>query len=70
MIVGLVAPKGLPDDVAARITGAADKLATDADTESFITEKLLMLPVTWGRDHAEKSLMELYNLFGEQAKNQ
>ena len=70
MIVGLVAPKGLPDDVAARITGAADKLATDADTESFITEKLLMLPVTWGRDHAEKSLMELYDLFGEQAKNQ
>lgn len=70
MIVGLVAPKGLPDDVETTILGAADKLANDADTNSFITEKLLMLPVTWGQDHAEKSLKELYDLFGEQAKNQ
>ncbi len=70
MIVGLVAPKGLPDDVAAAVLGAADNLASDADTNSFITEKLLMLPVTWGRDHAEMSLKNLYDLFGEQAKNQ
>ena len=70
MIVGLVAPKGLPDDVAATVLGAADALANDTDTNSFITERLLMLPVIWGRDHAEKSLKELYDLFGEQAKNQ
>ncbi len=70
MIVGLVAPKGLPDDVAATVLAATDKLANDADTNSFITEKLLMLPVTWGRDHAEQSLKDLYDLFGEQAKSQ
>ncbi len=70
MIVGLVAPRGLPDDVAAKITAAADKLAVDPDTESFIAEKLLMIPVTWGRGHAEESLKELYDRFGEQAKNQ
>ena len=70
MIVGLVAPKGLPDDVAAKILAAADSLANDADTNSFITEKLLMLPVTWGRGHAEQSLQDLYDLFGEQAKSQ
>jgi len=69
MIVGLVAPKGLPEDVAGRLLTVADKLANDADTNSFITEQLLMLPVVWGRDHAEKSLKELYDLFGEQAKN-
>ena len=70
MIVGLVAPKDLPDDVAARILAAADNLANDADTNSFITEQLLMLPVTWGKDHAEKSLKDLYDLFGEQAMSQ
>ena len=70
MIVGLVAPKGLPDDVANTILAATDKLANDPDTNSFITEQLLMLPVVWGRDHAEKSLKDLYDLFGEQAKNQ
>lgn len=70
MIVGLVAPKGLPDEVAAKILAAADSLANDADTNSFITEKLLMLPVTWGRGHAEQSLQDLYDLFGEQAKSQ
>ncbi len=69
MIVGLVAPRGLPDEVAARIGAAAEKLANDADTRAFITEKLLMLPVIWGRDHAEQSLKALYHRFGEQAKN-
>ena len=70
MIVGLVAPKGLPDDVATTILAASDTLANDADTNSFITEQLLMLPVTWGRGHAEESLKDLYDLFGEQAKSQ
>ncbi len=70
MIVGLVAPRGLPDDVATTVLGAADKLANDADTNAFITEKLLMLPVTWGQEHAQQSLKDLYDLFGEQAKNQ
>ncbi len=70
MIVGLVAPKGLPDEVSARISSAVDRLANDPDTNAFITEQLLMLPVTWGRESAEQSLRDLYALFGEQAKNQ
>jgi len=70
MIVGLVAPDGLPDEVAASVLEAADSLANDADTNSFITEQLLMLPVNWGREQAEQYLQALYNLFGEQVKNQ
>ncbi len=70
MIVGLVAPKGLPEDVSAAVLGAADTLANDADTNAFITEQLLMLPVTWGQGHAQQSLKDLYDLFGEQAKSQ
>lgn len=70
MIVGLVGPKGLPDEVAARVTAAADKLAADPETSAFITEQLLMLPVTWGRGHAEMALKDLYDMFGEQAMSQ
>ena len=68
MIVGLVAPKGLPDDVRATILAAADKLAKDPETKDFITKNLLMMPVTWGQDHAIESLKAQYKLFGEQAK--
>ncbi len=70
MIVGLVAPKGLSGDASARIMAAAEKLAHDPDTEAFITEQLLMLPVSWGQEHAQQTLETLYHLFGEQAKRQ
>jgi len=68
MVVGLVAPKGLPDDVKAKLIAAADSLATKEDTKTFIEKNLLMRPVTWGHDHAKKSVKAMYDLFGEQAK--
>ncbi len=67
MFVGLVAPKGLPADVKAKLLAAADKLANDEETKTFITSNLLMLPVKWGPDHAKKALKDMYDLFGKQA---
>ena len=68
MIVGLVAPKGLPKDVRAKLLSAANKLAQDEETKTFITKNLLMLPVTWGQGHAKKALRDMYEQFGKQAK--
>ncbi len=68
MVVGLVAPKGLPKDVAAKLLSAANTLAQSEETKTFITKNLLMLPVTWGQDHANTALKDMYNLFGKQAK--
>lgn len=68
MVVGLVGPKGLPKEVSDKILAAANKLAASDETKDFITKNLLMLPVTWGQDHAKKALKEMYDTFGEQAK--
>lgn len=68
MFVALVGPKGLPDDVVAKLNAVIEKLADDAETKSFITEQLLMLPVTWGPEHAKERLKAMYDRFGEQAK--
>jgi len=68
MIVALVAPKGLDPAVKAKLLAAADKLAKDKETQTFITENLLMRPVEWGEAHADKTVKELYKIFGEQAK--
>jgi len=68
MIVALVAPKGLDPAVKAKLLAAADKLANDKETQTFITENLLMRPVKWGEAHADKTVKELYKIFGEQAK--
>lgn len=70
MVVGLVGPKGLPKDVAAKLIAAANKLADSAETKEFITKNLLMLPVTWGQDHAKKALKDMYDQFGKQATKQ
>ncbi len=70
MIVGLVAPKGIPADRLAVIKKAVDKLAKDQDTQDFITKTLLMRPVTWGDHHAKKAIKEMYDRFGEQAKKE
>ncbi len=68
MIVALVAPKGLPSDVKAKILAAADKLSKDKETQKFITENLLMRPVKWGEHHADKTVADLYKTFGMMAK--
>jgi len=67
MIVALVAPKGLPKDTKATILAAADQLANDKETQDFITENLLMRPVTWGEAHADKTVKDLYAQFGKHA---
>jgi len=68
MIVALVAPKGLDAGVKAKLLAAANKLANDKETQTFITENLLMRPVKWGEAHADKTVKELYKTFGKQAK--
>ena len=67
MIVGLVAPKGLDADAKAKLLAAADQLANNPETAEFITGNLLMRPVTWGEDHADQTVRELYDTFGKQA---
>ena len=69
MIVGLVAPKGLDKAAKARLLAAADQLAKDEQTQTYITGNLKMRPVTWGEDFADKAMKEMYDTFGEQAKN-
>lgn len=68
MYVALVAPKGVPADRMAKLEAVADKLANDPDTEKFITEQLLMRPVTWGKDHAKQEMKVMYDRFGAKAK--
>ena len=68
MIVGLVAPKGLDKNVKAKLLSVTDKLANDKDTQEFITGNLLMRPVTWGEETADKTAKDLYDTFGKQAK--
>lgn len=68
MVVGMVAPKGLPEGVTAKLMSAAGKLAQNEETKTFITKNLLMLPVTWGQDHANTAMKDMYDLFAKQAK--
>lgn len=68
MIVALVAPKGLNKKAKAKLLAAANKLASDKETQDFITGNLLMRPVKWGEAHADKTVKNLYNTFGKQAK--
>jgi len=69
MIVVLVAPKGIDKKAKAKLLAAADKLANDPETKTFITKNLKMRPVTWGESHADQAMKDMYKLFGEQAKN-
>jgi tripartite-type tricarboxylate transporter receptor subunit TctC len=68
MVVALVAPKGIPADRIAKLETVIDDLAADPETETFITEQLLMLPLEWGSENADASMKEMYELFGRQAK--
>lgn len=68
MIVALVAPKGLSSDVMDKITDVTSELADDPETQEFITDQLLMLPVEWGHEHAKMYMKETYEQFGAQAE--
>jgi len=67
MIVALVAPKGLNKKAKAKLLAAAEKLASDVETQEFITGNLLMRPVQWGEKHADKTAKKLYKTFAMQA---
>ncbi len=69
MIVLLVAPKGIDKVAKAKILAAVTELANDPETQTFITKNLLMRPVTWGEEYADKAMKDMYKTFGEQAKN-
>lgn len=68
MIVLLVAPKGIDKKAKATLLAASDKLANDPETQNFITKTLMMRPVTWGEEYADKAMKKMYDTFGEQAK--
>ena len=70
MIVALVAPKDVDSDAKAKLLAAADQLANSEETQVFITENLLMRPVEWGEAHADETVKQLYETFGEQAENE
>ena len=68
MIIALVAPKNLDKKAKAKLLAAANKLANDKETQEFITDNLLMRPVKWGEAHADKTVKDLYKIFGMQAE--
>ena len=68
MVVALVAPKGMDKAVKAKIMAAADQLAKDKETQTFITDNLLMRPVKWGEGHGDKAVKEMYATFEKQSK--
>jgi tripartite-type tricarboxylate transporter receptor subunit TctC len=67
MIVALVAPKGLDKKAKSKLLAAAKELANNAETQEFVNGNLLMRPVKWGEAHADKTVKELYDIFGKQA---
>jgi len=69
MVVALVAPKGIPADRKAKLEMVLDGIAAEPETEAFITEQLLMLPLEWGNDHADASMQAMYEQFGRQAQS-
>jgi len=67
MFVVLAAPKGLPDAVMARLEKVIDNLAKDEKFREFISAKLKMGPVPFGRDHAKTYMKQAYERFGREA---
>ncbi|EPR35485.1 Recombinase A [Alkalidesulfovibrio alkalitolerans DSM 16529] len=67
MFVVLVAPKGLPAPVLDRLNQAIDKVAANEKFRTFITDELIMAPVTFGREAALSYMKEANDRFGKQA---
>ncbi|MDH5231116.1 MAG: tripartite tricarboxylate transporter substrate binding protein [Gammaproteobacteria bacterium] len=69
MICALVVPKGLDKSVKAKLLAAANQLASDQETQTFITDNLLMRPVKWGEEVADSTARKLYADFSMHASN-
>ena len=67
MFVVLASPKGLPKATKVRLDKAMANLAEDKKFREFISGKLKMAPLTFGRDHAEAYMKEANESFGRQA---
>lgn len=68
MFIVLAAPKGLPEDVLARLKASVEKLKTDAAFQSFVREKLRMAPVEYGMEYATRYMQESSERFAAEAK--
>lgn len=68
MFVVLVAPKGLPAEVAEKLEKTLLKISEDKAFREFVAVKLKMGPVDYGKDSANKYMKEAYDKFGKQAK--
>ena len=68
MYVVLVAPKGLPAEVADKLEKTMLKISQDEAFIDFAATKLKMGPVDYGRAAAEKYMKEAYAKFERQAK--
>jgi putative tricarboxylic transport membrane protein len=69
MFLVMAAPKGLPDDVRAKLDETLAKLAMDDELQTFISGNLLMRPVPWGPEHAINYMQEANERFKKQAAN-
>lgn len=69
MIVAFVARKGMDKAVKSKIMASIDKLASDKDTQEFITANLLMRPVKWGEPIADKTVKDLNMTFAKQSES-
>ena len=67
MFVVLVAPKGLPADVAAKLEKAMMNISKNEKYRKFIATKLKMGPVDYGQDAAIKYMTSAYDKFEKQA---
>lgn len=67
MYITLVAPKGLPNDTAAKLNKAIMNISKDKDYRKFVATKLKMGPVDYGKGAANKYMTSAYDKFGKMA---
>lgn len=58
MYVAFVAPKGLPDDIKAKLNDATQKIVNDPEFIDFVENKLKMAPVDSSNEYAVKYIEE------------
>lgn len=67
MYIVLAAPKGLPDRISEKLENALVTISKNKVFCEFIATKLKMGPVKYGKDAADKYMMDAYEKFGRQA---
>jgi tripartite-type tricarboxylate transporter receptor subunit TctC len=67
MFVVMAAPKGMPDAVLARLEKAIDTLAKDETFMGFLTDKLKMGPVSFGKEEATAYMVKANDHFKNEA---